>query len=110
MSYLVTTRDITIKGVPYEGGRVVDRAAIPAGCLESAMRVGHIVEQDKPPVDSRPASENDGEASKAAEDAKAKAHAKAKAEAEAKEKEEAEAKAKAEAEEGQKPKGRGRAK
>lgn len=95
MSYLVTTRDITIKGVPYKGGRVVDRAAIPAGCLDSAMRVGHIVEQDKPPVDSRPASENDGEASKDAEGAKAKAHA------------EAEAKAKAEAE---KNKGRGRSK
>lgn len=57
MTHVRFERDVTVDGRPFSGGHVVSAADVPAGYLESCLRVGHCVPCDPPPdpEDHKPA-------------------------------------------------------
>jgi len=42
------TQSIIVEGVPYKAGDVVDACDVPAGCLESLLRLGQCKEITPP--------------------------------------------------------------
>lgn len=45
---------VKVEGAEYKGGAVIDRKAIPAGCLESLVRMRHAEECDAPAAPPEP--------------------------------------------------------
>lgn len=56
-------RAITVEGVPYQAGDVVDEATIPAGSMQS-LRMGYIVDVPAEPVSADAADSTDKPTSK----------------------------------------------
>lgn len=48
MAHYQLTRDVSFDGSPHKKGKVVDGDKLPSGCVASCVRVGWLVEVEKP--------------------------------------------------------------
>lgn len=53
-SHVRFTTDIKVSSKPFKNGEVVPVASIDAGCLQSLLRLGQVVECDAPKPDPKP--------------------------------------------------------